>query len=155
MTDERWRPSSFQPGPQAVRATVDELLTAALAQGGRTLETGRSIVTFQSAEDGARWLSGQGLRVADARDFDGQAVALEDAGDADALVFPEVGAAVIGGGVFESRGVNALAESAIESIEPEYFVFAHAADSDYLLGFPRAAAAIVADLGAEEEAATG
>jgi subtilisin len=137
-----------------VRATVDELLTTALDRGGHTLETGRSIVTFQSVQEGVQLLTGQGVRVADARDFRDQAVVLEDAGDADAVVFPEIGAAVMGGGVLEARGLSDLADPAIESIQPEYFVFAHADDSAYLRGFRRAAAAIADDLRATEEEET-
>ena len=136
----------------AVRATVDELLKTALDRGGRTFETGRSIITFQSMEKGVRLFTEQGVRVADARDFQDQAVVLENAGDAEALVFPEIGAAVVGGGVVEARGLTDVADPAIESIEPEYFVFAHAADGDYLRGFRRAAAAIADDLRATKEA---
>jgi subtilisin len=135
-----------------VRATVDELLKTALDRGGRTFETGRSIITFQSMEKGVRLFTEQGVRVADARDFQDQAVVLENAGDAEALVFPEIGAAVVGGGVLEARGLTDVADSAVESIEPEYFVFAHAADGDYLRGFRRAAAAIADDLRATKEA---
>src|SRR5262245_3255188 len=135
-----------------LHATVDELLMSALDRGGRTLETGRSIVTFQSVEEGVRLFTEQGVRVADARDFQDQAVVLENAGDAEALVFPEIGAAVVGGGVLEARGLTDVAGPAIESIEPEYFVFAHAADGDYLRGFRRAAAAIADDLRATKEA---
>lgn len=135
-----------------VRSTVDELLKTALDRGGRTFETGRSIITFQSMEAGVRLFTEQGVRVADARDFQDQAVVLEKAGDAEALVFPEIGAAVVGGGVLEARGLTDVADPAIESIEPEYFVLAHAADGDYLRGFRRAAAAIADDLRATKEA---
>jgi len=135
-----------------LHATVDELLMSALDRGGRTLETGRSIVTFQSVEEGVRLFTEQGVRVADARDFQDQAVVLENAGDAEALVFPEIGAAVVGGGVLEARGLTDVAGPAIESIEPEYFVFAYAADGDYLRGFRRAAGAIADDLRATKEA---
>lgn len=135
-----------------LHATVDELLLSALDRGGRTFETGRSIITFQSMEKGVRLFTEQGVRVADARDFQDQAVVLENAGDAEALVFPEIGAAVVGGGVLEARGLTDVADPAIESIEPEYFVFAHAADGEYLRGFRRAAAAIADDLRATKEA---
>jgi subtilisin len=133
-----------------VRATVDELLVIARDRGGLTLETGRSIVTFRSLEEGVRLLNGQGVRLADARDFKDQAVTLENAGDAEALVFPEIGAAVLGGGVSKERGLNDLANPGIESIDPEYFVFTLAADDGYLRGFSRAAAAIAEDLDATE-----
>jgi subtilisin family serine protease len=99
------------------------------------------------------------LRVADARDFADQAVGIEDVGDADALIFPEIGAALITNPDFGERGM-ALAEDSrtpIETVEPEYFVFAEGISSDYLRGFRRAAEAIAADAGlapdlGEEEA---
>jgi subtilisin family serine protease len=96
--------------------------------------------------------------VADARDFHDQAARLEAAGDAEAMVFPEIGVAVISGGAFRQRGMSAQAEipldSPIEAIEPEYFVFAHEdASSVYLRGFVRAAEAIAHDLRAPAEAA--
>ena len=73
-------------------------------------------------------MSAQGMRVADARDFKGQAVTLEDVGDADAVVFPEIGVALVGGDAAQARGMSVHAEiaadSPIEAIEPEYFVFA-------------------------------
>src|SRR6185503_15092486 len=99
-----------------------------------------------------------GMRVADARDFDDQAARLEAVGDAEAMVFPEIGAAVISGGAFRQRGMSAQAEipqdSPIEAIEPEYFVFAHDdASSLYLRGFVRAAEAIAQDLRTPAEAA--
>jgi subtilisin family serine protease len=73
-------------------------------------------------------------------------------GDADAVVFPEIGAAVISGGAFAARGMSVQAEipqdSAVEAIEPEYFVFATAVDPNslYFRGFVRAAEAIAQDL---------
>src|SRR5262245_66175885 len=116
------RPSDPSNG-HGVQATVDELLMSALDRGGRTLETGRSIVTFQSAEEGVRLFTDQGVRVADARDFQDQAVVLENAGDAEALVFPEIGAAVVGGGVLAARALTDVAERVIASIELEDSAF--------------------------------
>jgi hypothetical protein len=137
----------------AVSASVDDLLTAALQRGDDSLETGRYIVTYKEAvgEEGVRSLQDRGLRVADARDFRDQAVSLESVGDADAVVFPEIGAAVISGAAFHQRGLSVQTEiaedSPIEAIEPEYFAFADAADQDlYLRGFRRAAEAIEQDL---------
>jgi hypothetical protein len=92
--------------------------------------------------------------MSDARDYAGQAVTFESAGDADALVFPEIGSAVVGGAAFESRGLSALAnsvnDSAIEAIQPEYFAFAQADDTEYLRGFRRAVEAITEGLTAAE-----
>src|SRR5687767_10565694 len=82
---------------QRLSAPVDELLASALERGDDTLETDRYIITFKenAGEEGARSLSSQGVRMADARDFDDQTVTLENVGDAEALVFPEIGAAVV------------------------------------------------------------
>jgi subtilisin len=142
---------------QRMSATVDELLAAAQARGDESLETGRYIVTFKenSTDEGVRSLNAQGLRVADARDFDDQAMTLESVGDADAVTFPEIGAALISRPALEARGLSAQSEipseSAIETIEPEYFMFA-TADAMYLRGFVRAAEAIARDLQTPEEA---
>jgi subtilisin family serine protease len=73
-------------------------------------------------------LGTQGMRVADARDFEGQAATLENIGDADAIVFPEINVALIGGNAAQERSMGAQMELAIDSpieiIEPEHFVFA-------------------------------
>ncbi len=134
----------------AVSAPTEQLLLAALERGGDTLETGRYLVTYREgmAEEGAKALRAQDFRMADARDFTGQAVALEDAGDAEALNFPEIGVAVVSGAALEAHGMStfaaAAADSPIETIEPEYFVFA--AGSEYLRGFLAAANTIARDL---------
>jgi subtilisin family serine protease len=153
------RKESTQPKAAPVSATVDDLLAAALTRGDESLETGRYIVTFKESavDEGRKALGSQGLRMASARDFQDQAVSLEDVGDADAVVFPEIGAAVIGGGAFKQRGLSVQAEipadSPIETIEPEYFVFATQNDTDlYLRGFVRAAEAIAQDLRTPQEA---
>jgi hypothetical protein len=165
----RKRPAT---GAAATRtsSSVDELLLAALERGEDTLETGRFIVTFKegAAEEGIKSLGIQGMRVADARDFEGQAAVMEDVGDADALVFPEINVALIGGDAAEARSMNVqeeiAADSPVESIDPEYFVFAlgtpgeflrsfaeESAESsnpgEYLRGFLRAAETIARDLG--------
>jgi hypothetical protein len=149
-------------------SSVDELLLAALARGDDSFETGRYLVTFKegAAEEGMQSLGTEGMRVASARDFKEQAATLEDVGDADAVVFPEIGVAVIGSEPAQARGMTAFAEvasdSPIESIDPEYFVFAEGtADEyfrslseepesnprEYLRGFMRAAETIAKDLG--------
>jgi subtilisin family serine protease len=126
------------------------LLLAALARGGDTFETGRYLITYREgmAEEGAKALRAQDFRMADARDFAGQAVALEDAGDAEALNFPEIGVAVVSGEALAAHGMRAYevaaADSPIEAIEPEYFVFAEG--SEYLRGFLAAANTIARDL---------
>ena len=157
-------------GTAANRASspVEELLLAALERGDDSLETGRFLVTFKdgAAEEGLQSLGVRGMRVANARDFEDQAATLESVGDADAVVFPEIGVALVGGGAAQERGMNAqteiAADSAIESIDPEYFVFAANNSGEYLRGFLRAAETIAKDLlresgqpplEAEEEAA--
>jgi len=152
----------------AASSSVEELLLAALERGDDSFETGRYLVTFKegAAEEGMQSLGTQGMRVASARDFKEQAATLEAVGDADAVVFPEIGVALVGSGPAEARGLSAFAEvaadSAIESIDPEYFVFlAGTADEyfrslgeepesnprEYLRGFMRAAETIARDLG--------
>lgn len=150
---------------------IDELLLAALARNDDSLETGRFLLTFKdgAAAEGIQSLgiSGQGMRVADARDFAGQAATLESVGDADAVVFPEVGVALISGAAAAERSMSAHAEiasdSPIEVVEPEYFMFVYDAvtefmnsltrpaessnPGEYLRGFLRAAETIAKDLG--------
>jgi subtilisin len=147
-----------QPAELRVSASVDDLLTAALQRGDESLETGRYIVTYKenATDDAVRSLNAQGFRVADAREFKEQAVSPDAVGDAEALVFPEIGAAVISGAALNQRGLSAQTEiphdSPIEAIEPEYFVFANAdANTLYLRGFVRAAEAIAQDLRAPSE----
>lgn len=113
-------------------SSVDELLLAALERGGNTLETGRYIMTFKEGADregiASLGASGQGMRVADARDFDDEAVSFDAVGDADAVTFPEIGVALISASAAEERSMTAATEiqsdSPIQVIEPEHFVFA-------------------------------
>lgn len=139
--------------PTAASSGIDALLLAALARNDDSLQTGRYLVTFKEGAlaEGLQAMQAQQLRMADARDFADQAMAVEDAGDADAVVFPEIGVALVGGDAAMSRGISASAElasdSAIEVIEPEYFVFADGAVDDYLRGFLRATETIARDLG--------
>src|SRR5262245_27441201 len=156
MPKKEANPSKGATEPH-VSSSIDDLLAAALERGDDSLETGRYIVTFKenASDDAIKSLSDKGLRFADARDYTDQAVTFENVGDAEALVFPEIGAAVISGPAFEARELNALTDgstdSAIEAIEPEYFVFADADSTGYLRGFRRAAEAIAEDLRAPGE----
>jgi len=73
-------------------------MLAAIERGEDLSKTGRFLVTYKegATENGLKHLQSQrGLRVANARDFKGQAVSFEAAGDADALVFPEIGVALV------------------------------------------------------------
>lgn len=134
-------------------SSYDQMLLDALQRGDESLETGRYIVTYRedALEQGGEFLQSLGLRTADARDFDEQAASVEDIGDADALIFPEIGAAVISAEAAAERDLGAATfESAdaapIEAIEPEYFVFADTT-ADYLRGFRRAVETLSSDLG--------
>lgn len=126
-------------------SSVEELLLAALERRDDSFETGRFLVTFKegAAEEGLQSLGVQGMRVADARDFDGQAATLEDVGDAEAVVFPEIGVALVGGEAAEERGLSVASEiaadSPVESIDPEYFMFAESNPGEYLQAFAQEA----------------
>lgn len=150
-------------------SSVDALLAAAMERGSDTLETGRYIVTFKEGANEAAlasFSSEHGLRVADARDFTGQAAALEAAGDADVFHFPEIGVALISGSAAQERSLTAQAElatdSPYETVEPEYFAFSdqvtreffniygtktEKTSGDYLRGFLQAAETIAREFG--------
>jgi hypothetical protein len=148
-------PTRKKTGEQRVSASSDELLLAALERGGDTEKTGRFLVTFKEGawDAGMQSLKAQaGLRVADARDFENQAAELESAGDADAFLFPEIGVALVGSEAAGAAGLtaeSAIAEdSAIQSVDPEYFMFAAGINpNDYMKGVLRAAEMIYKDLG--------
>lgn len=137
-----------------VSVSVDDLLLAALQRGGDTEKTGRFLMTFkegaaESAISAMRMQSG--FRMANARDFTDQAIALDATGDADAVVFPEIGVALVGGEAAAERSLNAEAsiaeDSPYQSIDPEYFMFtAQINTADYLKGVLRTAQSIYADL---------
>lgn len=139
------------------RATVscgtEKLLLAALERGGSCLETGRFLISYREGrvDEGIKALKTQNFRIADARDFADQAVSLEEAGDAEAMVFPALGVALVGGDAMQQHGMSVLdklaADSPIEIIEPEYFAFSE--NSEYLRGFLRAASTIARDLGVD------
>jgi len=138
-----------------VSTNADELLLAALQTGKDPATTGRFLVTFKegAAEQGAEHLeSVSGFRTANAKDFKGEAITLEETGDAEAVMFPEIGVALIGSEAAASRGMTAEAaieeDSPVQSIDPEYFMFATAVNTaDYMRGILRMAQMISADLG--------
>jgi subtilisin family serine protease len=141
-------------GEHRISASTDELLLAALERGTDTDKTGRFLVTFKegAAEAGMKSLQAQvSLRVADARDYENQGAALEAATDADAFVFPEIGVALLSGEAAAKAKATPSAEiaddSAVQSIDPEYFMFAAGINpSDYMRGVLRAAEMIYTDL---------
>ena len=142
------RPAAGAAAPHGIEA----MLLAAQAQGGDSLQTGRYLVTYKEGaqEAGMKAMKSQGMRSADARDFTSQAVDVADIGDADTLVFPEIGVALVSGAAFQARGMSVqdeiASDSPLQTIEPEYFVFAESATHDYLRGFLSAAEAISRDL---------
>ncbi|MGI4884745.1 MAG: S8 family serine peptidase [Janthinobacterium lividum] len=129
-----------ESGSNHASASVEELLLAAQGRGDESGETGRYLVTFRegAGPEALQVLRSQGLRVADARDFAGQAVAFDGIGDADTIAFPEIGVALIGADTAQERGLNAQAELAadgpLEIVEAERFVFADAVYDEYLRG---------------------
>jgi subtilisin len=136
----------------AVASSVDELLLAALQSGSQSFETGRYLITFKegTVKEGVQALSARGLRAADARDFASQAFNIQDVAGADSVVLPEIGVALVAAAPFAAAEMSTMveiaADSPIESIDPEHFVFAYGA-ADYLRGFTRAAEVISRDLG--------
>lgn len=132
--------SNSSNGTNRASTSVDELLLAALERNDTSFETGRYIVTFKEGaiEEGLQSLQTQGMRVADARDFDNQALEMESLSDADAVIFPEIGSALLGGHAAQERSISTFAEiasdSPILSIDPEYFVFADSMYSEFLQG---------------------
>lgn len=132
-------------------SSIDEMLLAAMERGDESLQTGRYIATYapEAGDETRESLRSLDLRIADARDFADQAVGAQDVGDADVLIFPEIGAALVTSPNFGERGMALAADSRtpIETVEPEYFVFAEGISAEYLRGFRRAAEAIAADSG--------
>jgi subtilisin len=129
--------------------SIDDLFTTASQQvaaaaddsAPQVVYTGRYIAIFKdNATDSAisQFKDTYSLSVASAASFEGQAVALEDLGDAEVLVFPNVGAALVSGEAYAAinpasgpsiaqAGSPAPlpdAASSIASLEPEFFVFA-------------------------------
>lgn len=152
-------PTAAAAAGATTAASVEDLLLAAMERGSDTLETGRYLVTFKEGalEEGAKALQAQGMHLADARDFGGQAVEMDALGGADAVVFPEINVALVGA---EAMAASSMAsaddaggsDSPLQVIEPEYFVFSLGAPGgpgDYLRGFLRAAETIARDLGTE------
>jgi subtilisin len=112
------KPLSTGPAqtPAAVNG-IEAMLLASYAQAGDTLQTGRYLVTFKEGaqESGMKAMKSQGMRSADARDFTNQAVDVADIGDADTLMFPEIGVALVSGPAMQARGLGAQDEIASDS----------------------------------------
>ncbi len=135
---------------------IDELLIAAIERGDDSMQTGRYLVTYRenAVAEGTKAMKSQGLKVADTRDFAGQAMTVEDVGDADIVNFAECGVALLGGDAAEAHGLTTAStgegDGAIEAVEPEYFVFADG--GDYMRGFLAATQTINRDLGGSDTA---
>src|SRR5262245_9601517 len=127
-------------------ASTDELMLASLEAGGDGLKTGRHLVTFKegATDAGLKSLRARkGLRLASSADFTAHAVRFEEAGDADAMVFPQIGVALVSGNVAEQHKLTAEAfvaeDGPVHSVDPEYFMFTDGINpNDYLQGFRRA-----------------
>jgi len=138
-----------------VSSSADDLLIAALERGGDTSKTGRFLMTFKegAATAGTKALQARkGLRVASARDFASQAVDLQAASGADAMVFPEIGVALVSGDAAAEHGLTTAAfveeDEHTHSVDPEYFMFASQLNAaDYLKGVLHTAEMIAGDLG--------
>jgi subtilisin family serine protease len=149
------RTKSIIGAHHSVAATTDELLLAALERGGDTTKTGRYLMTFKegAADLGVKALSSKkGLRVASAGDFENQAVDLAATADADAVVFPEIGVALLSGPAATEHGIAAAEfaaeDAATQSVDPEYFMFATQINpADYMRGVLRTTEMIYQDLG--------
>jgi hypothetical protein len=97
-----------EKGEVRVSATIEELLLGALARGEEILKTGRYIMTFRenSVDQGIKSLDAKGFNIKDARDFKNQAVTLQDVGNAEALVFPEIRSALVSSPVVQEFGIS-------------------------------------------------
>lgn len=134
--------------------STDDLLMAALERGGDTSKTGRFLMTFKegAAAAGVKALQARKLRVAHANDFTNQTVDLLQVGDADALMLPEIGVALVSGEAVAEHGLTTAAfaeeDASTHSVDPEYFMFASQINpTDYLKGVLRTAEMIAQDLG--------
>lgn len=145
------KPKSESQSEPSLSSSTEDLLLKALERGDETFQTGRFLISYKESavDEGIKSLKTEGFRIADARDFENQAVIPEDVGDAEALAFPEIGVALVSSSAMVARGMSIqaefAAESPVETIEPEYFVFAE--NSDYMRGFTKAASIIAKDLG--------
>jgi len=155
MASEKRSARAKDAANQGISTSADDLLLAALERGGDIAKTGRFLMTFKegAADAGSRFLqSTHGLRMANTRDFTDQAANFEQAGDAEAMMFHELGVALVSGQAVAERGIRAEAmvadDSPVHSVDPEFFMFATDINSgDYLRGMLRAVQTIYADLG--------
>lgn len=142
----------------AISSNIEQLLLDALERGDDSLETGRYLISYREGmlDDGIQSLKTQHFRMADARDYADQAVILEDAGDAEVMVFPELDVALVSGDALQNHGISNFStlqeQNSVQVVEPEYFAFADS--SEYLRGFISAATAIAKDLESQPQVPT-
>ena len=134
--------------------STDDLLIAVLERGGDASKTGRFLMTFKenAVAAGMKALQAKKLRVASAQDFASQTVDLQNVGDADAVMFPEIGVALVSGEAVAEHGLTTAAfaeeDATAQSVDPEYFMFASQINpADYLKGVLHTAEMIAQDLG--------
>src|SRR5215213_10480806 len=154
----RGKRAEATPASAQISTNPDDLLLAAI-EAGDPSKTGRFLITFKegATDEGVAHLeSVRGFRTASTKDFTGQAALVEATGDADALVFPEIGVALVSSEAAVSRGMTAEAaiaeDSPVQSVDPEYFMFANSVNAaDYMKGVLRMAQMISSDLSGAAE----
>jgi len=144
--------AGLNDNPDVLLQQALERMEAAGAQslgGDAPLTTGRKIITFK---DGAMeaGISALGGRTVNSLDFSDGAIAMESVGDAETMVFSELGVALVAGdeglAAVESMNMGVAADSPFIE-EDETFVFPQNRDLErYLAGFAAAAERIHADL---------
>lgn len=117
--------------------------------------TGRWLVTFAEAEDGgdnASALRSAGLsNVASSRDFDDQAVDVAQLDGSDAVIFAELGVAVVSMDPARIGAMRAAEGGAILSVEPEHVLHVlQGPGPEYLRGYRDGVTDLVARLGGAE-----
>lgn len=136
-TNDTQNDSSNGPLPNRISASVEELLLEALDRNDTSFQTGRYLVTLKTGSDKdnlKRMGLAQDIRIADAREFNSQAVMFDQVGDADAVFFPEINIALVGGHVMQEHQLEidykSKADSPVLAVEPEHFVFADGGTSE-------------------------
>jgi subtilisin family serine protease len=135
MATDKRRDGAGDRATQAnVSSSVEELLVAAMERNDDSLRTGRYLLTMKegAGETAMKASALRGLRMADARDL-GDTPSLEAAGDAEGLLLPEIGVAVVSGAAAAERELSVQADvepdadDPVASVDPEYFMFPTAA----------------------------
>jgi subtilisin len=147
-----------------VSTSIDDFLVAARERGSDPPTTGRFLVTFRegATDAGVKSLRARnGFRLTDVREFQNEVFTLGQTGDAEAIIFPAIGVALVGAEAAAARKMRVKTvtspRSAVQSIDAEYFMFADPINttkievnsSDYLKGFVRMTQVIHKDLGME------